>query len=352
MMRKKIWLTLLAVGSVLALGGCGKQGESAQKQSREIPVVQKDIFAMDTYMSVTGYGERAEEAVAASLQEITRLDKMLSVGNPDSEISVINSEGTGSISRETAVMVEKALEVGERTGGKFDITIFPLMVEWGFTSGEFRVPEQERLQELLEQVDFHQVDFDSEQGTVTLEAGQGMDLGGIAKGYTSDRIMELFREYGLVSGVVTLGGNVECFGTKTDGSYWNCGIRDPFDESELLGAVAVKDSAVITSGAYERNFTDEKTGQIYHHIIDPATGYPADSGLVSVTIVSKSGLLADALSTALYILGEEKAVEYWRQYGDEFDMVLMTEDKRVVVTEGIAERFTSDYEVIIAGAED
>ncbi len=342
-------MAVLLAACTLCTAGCGQAEEAASAEKTEISKtdpVQKEIFAMDTYMSLTGYGEQAEEAVDAALEEIARLDRMLSVGNTESEISKINAAGQGVISEDTAVMVEKALEVGAKTGGAFDITIYPVMVEWGFTSDSFHVPETEVLQGLMEQVDYRQVQLDRDSMTVTLGQEQGMDLGGIAKGFTSDRIMEVFREHGLTSGMVSLGGNVECLGTKTDGSQWRCGIRDPYDESGLLGIVSVEDAAVITSGAYERNFTDEKTGKTYHHIIDPSTGYPAEKGLISVTIISRSGMLADALSTSMYILGLDQAVQYWQQYGDDFDMVLMTEGNRVYVTEGIADRFTSDYETV------
>lgn len=341
--RKRI-VVLLAAG-LLCFSGCGKTENT--KTAEEIPSVTRDIFAMDTYMSITGYGERAEEAVNASLEEIRRLDSMLSVGNPDSEVSVINEKGQGSISEDTALMVEKALEVGERTEGKFDITIYPLMVEWGFTSDNFHVPDQKRLDQLLEHVDYRQVEFDRSTMTVTLGQQQGMDLGGIAKGFTSDRIMEIFREYDLVSGMVTLGGNVECLNTKTDGSPWRCGICDPYDEAKLLGVITVEDTAVITSGAYERNFVDEKTGKLYHHIIDPATGYPANNGLISVTIISKNGMLADALSTSMYILGLDGAIDYWKTYGSDFDMVLMTENNKVYITKGIEEAFSSEYPTVV-----
>lgn len=323
----------------LFASGCG--------QKKEIPKVQKDIFAMDTYMSITGYGDRAEEAVDASLKEIQRLDKMLSVGNPSSEISLINSAGTGSVSDDTAVMIAKALEVGDRTNGRFDITIYPLMVEWGFTSDNFHVPEKDRLDQLLTRVDYKEVQLDRENNTVTIGEEQGIDLGGIAKGFTSDRIMEIFREYGLTSGMVTLGGNVECLGTKTDGSLWRCGIKDPYNTEAMLGVVSIQDRAVITSGAYERNFTDEKTGKLYHHIIDPLTGYSAEEGLISVTIVSESGMLADALSTSMYILGLDGAIDYWKTYGSDFDMILMTDTDQVYITEGIKDCFTSDYETIV-----
>lgn len=354
MKNYKKLILLAALCSSLIFSGCGAsssknaEDEKMQQKTEEgIPYTNRQIFAMQTYMSVTGYGEKSAEAVDAAIEEIKRLDKQLSVGEPDSEISLINKNGSGTISEDTAIMIEKSLEIGARTEGKFDITIYPLMEEWGFTTGEFHVPEEGILEGLLERLDYREIDFDQDTLTVTLGEKQGIDLGGIAKGFTSDRIMEIFRQYGLVSGVVTLGGNVECFGTKTDGNLWRCGIRDPnkADEGEMMGVVSVKDCAVITSGAYERNFTDPETGILYHHIIDPETGYSANNGLISVTIVSPSGLLADGLSTSMYILGLDGAREYWEQYGKDFDMILMTEDNQVYITEGIEDQFTSDYEV-------
>ncbi len=347
MKRAGMTLTAVLAAVSLTLSGCESgqnSGIDEETSGEEISSV-KETFAMDTYMTLTGYGEQAEDAVDAAISEITRLDALLSAEDPDSEVYRINQNGGGSISPETEELIAMALETGERTGGKFDITILPVMDAWGFTGDTFRVPDEDTLKELLACVDYSQVQLDEEEMKVTLGEEQSMDLGGIAKGFTSDRVMEIFREYGLTSGIVSLGGNVECLGSKTDGSPWRCGIQDPYDSSALLGVLSVKDSAVITSGAYERNFTDEETGETYHHIIDPDTGYPADSGLVSVTIVSSSGILADALSTSMYILGLDGAVQYWEEYGFDFDMVLMTEENQVYVTEGIADSFTSDYDV-------
>lgn len=359
MKKMKRGLALLLV-AVLSMGnaGCGDGLSAANEKLKNLKLsklakqndpVTREIFAMDTYMTITCYGERAEEAAEASLAEIRRLDNMLSVGNADSEIAKINAAGSGSISEDTAVMVKKSLEIGENTGGKFDITIYPLMEAWGFTTGDFHVPEQEVLDGLLEHVDYRELQLDEENLTVTLGDQQGMDLGGIAKGFTSDRIMKIFEEYGVESGLVSLGGNVECHGTKPDGNLWRCGIQDPHgaERGELMGIVNVQDAAVITSGAYERYFTDEESGEQYHHIIDPATGYSADNGLISVTIVSPSGLLADGLSTAMYILGLEGACEYWRNYGSDFEMILMTDEDQVYVTKGLKDQFTSEYKVSV-----
>ena len=333
---KKWLLVALCLGAAL-LSGCGAEPPSASA----------DVFAMDTYMTVTTYGEQCEEALDAAVAEIERLDALLSVGTADSEISRINANGSGTLSADTQAMVEQALDIWCTTGGAFDITVYPIMQAWGFTTGNYKVPCKLALQALLQTAGSEKLTLNGSD--LTLEEGQGIDLGGIAKGYTSDRLMEIFKEFNLSAGVVSLGGNVQCCGTKPDGSLWRCGIRDPNtpdDPNALLGVVTVADKAVITSGAYERNFTDEN-GQAYHHIIDPATGTPADSGLSSVTVVSADGTLADGLSTACYVMGLDKYIEYWRSYGENFDLILMTDENEVYVTAPIEDSFTSEYTVHI-----
>ena len=181
------------------------------------------------------------------------------------------------------------------------------------------------------------------------DAGMEIDLGGIAKGYTSSRIMEIFKEYDVDSGLVNLGGNVQTYRTKTDGSKWRVAVQSPEDESQYIGVIDVSDKAVITSGGYVRYF--EQDGKIYHHIIDPATGYPAESGLKSVTIVSDDGTLADGLSTSLFIMGKDKACEFWKAHSDEFDFVLLTDDDNMYISAGIAADYSSDHEYEVISAE-
>lgn len=347
----------------LLLAGCGAQASSqagsaaAQSEAAsartEVPTASGDIFAMDTYMTVTCYGARCEEALAAATAEIERLDDLLSVGNAESEISRINADGMGTVSADTAVMIEKALELYQSTGGAFDITVYPLMELWGFTTGNFAVPSDADLQALLANVGSDRLVYDADAGTLRLGAGQGIDLGGIAKGFTSDRLMELFAEYDLTAGLVSLGGNVQFYGTKPDGSAWRCGIQDPNnpDSGDFLGVLQTQAAAVITSGAYERYFVDEETGKTYHHILDPATGISADSGLTSVTVVSAQGILADGLSTSCYVMGLDGAADYWRQYGSDFDLILMTDSDEVYVTEPLADSVQSDYPVYVITQE-
>ena len=265
--------------------------------------------------------------------EIQRLDGLWSVGNAASEVSKINASGRGELSEDTAEVLERGLEIYRDTEGLFDITVCPLMSLWGFSTGEYHVPEAGELEEVLALVDASGVRFDGR--TVVLGEGQQMDLGGIAKGYASARVMEIYQAHGIESGMVSLGGNVQVTGNRPDGAPWQVGIQDPDGgPGEVLAVLNVTDRAVITSGGYERYF--EEDGKTYIHILDPRTGYPADNDLASVTVVSGDGTLADALSTSLYIMGYEGAVEYWRAHREAFDMVLVTEKGEIRVTEGIS----------------
>ena len=175
--------------------------------------------------------------------------------------------------------------------------------------------------------------------------GMEIDLGGIAKGYTGDRVMQVFKKAGIYSGLISLGGNVQALGSKPDGSPWRVAIQDPQNELEYLGVLEISDKAVITSGGYERFF--EEDGVRYHHIIDPRTGYPADSGLISATIISEDGTLADGLSTSLFIMGKDEAEEFWRANSDKFDYILESADGRLYVTEGVVGSFTTNAKTIV-----
>lgn len=335
----------------LALSGCGGEVETDGQEAGE--PVSREFFAMDTYMTVSAYGEKAAEATEAAEAEVGRLDAMLSTGNPDSEIAGVNAGG-GQVSEETAGLIERGLELYEETGRCFDIAIYPVMKAWGFTDKNYRVPDEAELEDLLPLTDASKVKCDTDTGNVSFGMeGMAIDLGGIAKGYTSSRIMEIYKEHGVTSGLVSLGGNVQVLGTKPDGSTWKVAVQNPGSAAdaddaanqngataEYLGVLEATDTAVITSGAYERNFTQD--GRLYHHIIDPATGKPADAGLKSVTVVSSDGTLADALSTSLYIMGKDKALDYWRAHADQFDCILMDDAGELYVTKPIADRFSSD----------
>jgi thiamine biosynthesis lipoprotein len=241
-------------------------------------------------------------------------------------------------------LIVYAKEIAEQTNRAFDITIYTFMELWGFTTENYKVPSEQEISQILDhQIGTDKIVIDKETNTVQLKDDAEIDLGGIAKGYTSQKVAQIFEEYGVEHGVISLGGNVQAIGTKTDGSRWKVGIESPSDEIEnMVGTYEAEDEAVITSGGYERYF--EQDGVTYHHILDPKTGKPSDSDLISVTIVSKDGMRADCLSTTLFVLGKDKAVSYWKEHSEEFDCILVDEDNSIYVTEGIEDHFTSDHE--------
>lgn len=311
-----------------------------------------NLFAMDTYMALTAYGDGAKEAVEESKKEIQRLDNLWSISSKEGEIYAVNKNGTGTISSDTVEVLERVAKLHESTDAAFDITVYPLMKLWGFTTGDYKVPQEQDIKETLALVDQEQINLNAEQGSVTLGEGQKIDLGGIAKGFTSNRVMEIWKNAGITSGMVTLGGNVQVLGSKTDGSPWKVGIRNPEStEGDMIGILQVTDCAVITSGGYERYF--EEAGKEYHHILDTSTGYPAENGLISVTIVSQDGTLADGLSTALFVKGKEDAIIYWKQHKEEFDAVLVEENGEIYVTEGLEDKFSSEesFQIIRGDAQ-
>ena len=360
MKKRKLLIALLCGALVcLPLSGCNnKNGASGTDSSVQSEVSEDageqnssdssqeytgDVFAMDTYMTLTAYGENAQEAVEAGIAEIQRLDDLLSTGKETSEVAQINANGGGVLSEDTDYLVKRALDIYQSTNGAFDISIYPVMQLWGFTTGNFAVPSESDLAAKLALVDAGKITLSEENGQTSISLPEGMeiDLGGIAKGYTSGRVMEVMKSYGIKSAVINLGGNAHVLGNKTDGSQWKVGIQDPEDENGYLGGVNVTDKAIITSGGYERYFVDEDTGVKYHHIIDPKTGYSANNGLISVTIVSADSTLADGLSTSLFVLGTEDAITYCEEHcaEDGFDAIMEDEDGKLYITDGIYDDF-------------
>ena len=319
-MKKALAFTLILL---LLCGACAAPG----------PVLRTGyLFAMDTFMELRIYGEEAQ--VTAASETIQVLEKRLSVTDPDSEIGRLNCAGEGDVSPETAALLQETLGLCARLEGALDISIYPVLRAWGFTTEEYRVPDREELDALLEQVDYEKIALEGEH--VTLAPGMEIDLGSVAKGYASRVLAARLRQEGVTSAILNLGGNVQTVGYKPDGSLWRVAIQDPFGNGNL-GVLEVADMAVVTSGGYERYF--EAEGETWWHILDPATGYPAKNGLVSVTVIGTDGLLCDALSTGLFVLGPEGAAEYWRE-NPGFQAVLVCEDGSIWITAGLQNSFT------------
>lgn len=298
-----------------------------------------EIFAMDTYITMTAYGRDAETALTEAENKLVELEQLWSVTDPDSDIYAVNhSDGQPvNISEETAALLSFALQMAEETDGALEPTIYPVLTAWGFTTEENRVPSDAEITELLENVGYERIRL--EDTTVQLDSGMMLDLGSVGKGYAGDLAAQVLKDNGIPSALLDLGGNIQAVGTKPDGSPWRLGLRDPFSDG-TLGVLEISNQAVVTSGNYERYFIGED-GKQYGHIINPTTGYPAESGLASVTVIADEGHLCDALSTSLFVMGPDRAAEYWKQHQN-FDMILLTEDGEIYLTEGVMDAFTLD----------
>lgn len=271
------------------------------------------FFAMDTYMNVSVYGKKGTAQKCGEL--IRQWETFLNREALESE----------HLKSETALAIEEALNIAKETDGAFDPTVAPFMELWGFYTKDYRIPSREELVSASKTVGYEKV-------TLGQSNPCKLDLGGIGKGYVSDKAVDFLKKQGVTSAILSLGGNIQTIGKKKDGSLWTIGIADPENPKKQACVLNVEEKAVITSGGYQRCFTQK--GQTYHHIIDPKTGYPADSDLLSVTVVGTSATRCDALSTALFVMGKEKAVDFWNKSKD-FDMILITEDT-IYHTKGIS----------------
>ena len=297
-------------------------------------------FGMGTVMAHRAFGRHAEEALRAVRREAKRLEQLLSRFIPRSDISRVNrSAGIRSerVSDDTYEVLSNAVEFS-RNFGLFDVTVGPLVALWNNAEKTCRLPEDSDIIRVLPLVDYTDLLLDPSSRTVGLtRVGQSIDLGGIGKGYAGDKFVEVFRNHGVSSAYTNLGGNVVVMGTKPDGSPWCVGIQHPRQEDGLIGLVSVVDKAVVTSGDYRRNFVGSD-GKMYHHILDPSTGYPAESGLVSATVVANSSMAADALSTMLFVAGLDKGVELLESFPGT-EAVLIDTDLAVHVTRGLEDCF-------------
>lgn len=331
---KRLITAALAVLLLLSCAACAGQPVEGGTPP---PEASAGLFAMDTYLSLTAYGGGAEAALEQAQARIRELENLWSVTDGHSEIYAANHSGGNPvpISKDTADLVRYALDMAERTGGALEPTLYPVLTAWGFTTDRFQIPEREELDRLLERVDYTRVSL--QDTALTVPDGMQLDLGAVGKGYAADETAAILRENGVNSALLDFGGNILTIGSKPDGSPWRVGVRDPDSEGNL-GVLELNGQGVSVSGGYEKYFIGED-GERYWHILDPATGAPARSGLVQIAVVSGESKRCDALSTALFVMGLDDAVQYWRDHRD-FEMILLAEDRTIYVTEGLSDAFS------------
>ena len=314
-----IYITIFFAGIA---SGCGKTAEPKTEQA----------FALDTIVSVTYYDARDREAVLDALALCRIYERVFSRTDPESELSWLNGAGSGMVSPELREVLALALDYCAESGGRYDVTMGAVSALYDF-SGEPHVPEAAALAEALAHVGWEKVHIEGE--TVTLsDPAAVLDLGSVAKGWIADRMKELLAERGVQHAIISLGGNVLCLGGRPDGTAYKIGIRYPERDSTALAAtIATREASVVTSGVYERFFVEN--GVTYHHLLDPATGGPLETGLLAVSVVGPCSARCDALSTVCFALGAEAGCELIDGL-DGYEAVWILEDGTQVKSAGFA----------------
>lgn len=318
---------LLCLLLVTAASGCSQRKEYQEST----------VYAMDTILTFQVLTDSDSGIFDLLRKEVDQVNLMLSATDAGSELYRLNqSDGKCfEASEELADVIVRCLSVAKETNGALNIALYPVTQAWGFPSGDYHIPNGEILKELMKKIDWEEIQI--EQNQIQLLPGMALDMGAVGKGYLTDRCVEILKEQQISSALLKLGGNIYAYGTREDGSAWRIGIQKPFSE-EVAAVLTAKNEAVVTSGTYQRYF--EEDGKKYHHIIDSATGYPADNELESVTIVSASGFQADALSTAYFVMGLDASIQAWKQNPD-IGVIWILKDGAIYYTENLNGRFSA-----------
>ena len=317
---KHLKLITLSALSLFLLSGCSKD------QTDQTLTYTDSLF--DTVISVQIYDSDDESLIDNCKEICTKYDDMFSNTKNDSEISKINNANgqTVEVSDDTISLLKTAIHYGDISNGKFDITISPVSSLWDFQSEDPEIPDDTDIQSALAHVNYKNIQINGNQVSLT-DSEAAIDLGGIAKGYIADQLKDYLESQGVEHAMINLGGNVLAIGKKPDGSDYNIGIQKPFDTTgDPITSVKIADQSVVTSGDYQRYF--KKNGKIYHHILNPSTGYPYDNGLSSVTIITDSSVNADALSTTCFALGLDDGMKLVNST-DHVEAVFITSDDKL-----------------------
>lgn len=318
---------VLTAVTILLLTGCQSRNDKSE------PASESGVL-FDTVISLQIYDQNGEKLLKECFAMCEDFENRFSRTKSGSEISKINSSGGRpvNVSEDTADLINQGLKYSKLSGGRFDITIAPVVDLWDFKDKNPAVPSSRQLQAAVKKVDYRTVEVKG--STVTLKNPEAaIDLGGIAKGYIADKLKDFLVKKGVKHAMINLGGNVLTVGSKPDNSTWNIGIQKPFaKKGEAITSVPASDSSVVSSGIYERYF--KKGGRIYHHILDPETGYPVENNLYSVTILSDRSVDGDGLSTTCFALGLEKGMELIESIPDT-EAVFITSDEKMHYTSGI-----------------
>lgn len=329
--KSQIFLPFVIIITIMLTILCGCGSKNSEK-------ISKSDFVLNTVATITLYDGGDEALIDECFELCRQYESLLSRTDENSEIYKLNRREITEVSDDAAELISEGLRFSELSGGAFDITIEPLSSLWNFTSDSPRVPASEDIEAAREKVDYRAVSISGNSVSFSNDDAR-LDLGAIAKGYIADKVKELLVSRGVTRAIVNLGGNVLCIGGKTDTEGFSIGIQYPF-QSGSIASVTVSDLSVVTSGTYERCF--KENGVLYHHILDPETGYPYDNGLLSVTIAGKSSTTCDALSTVCFSLGLDEGMKLIDNT-DGYYAIFITDDYALHFTEGAEEALSAKY---------
>lgn len=304
--------------------------------------IMRNFYVLGTIVQLKVFGRKAEKAIDEVVERLNDIDNKMSVFKVYSEISNVNinaGKAAQVVSEDTYFVLKNAVKYSKISEGAFDPTIGPIVDLWGIGTDNARIPEENEIEEKLPLVNYNDIILNEDESSIMLShQGQSIDVGGIAKGYAADEVKNIFLKRHIKDAIIDLGGNIFALGSKGRGNPWKVGIQNPFKpRGEYVGILSVKNKSIVTSGNYERFFIEGQNK--FHHIIDPRTGYPSESKVVSATIISDKSIDGDGLSTGVYIMGLEKAFNLIESLKG-IDAIFITDDKKVYSTSGVKENFT------------
>jgi thiamine biosynthesis lipoprotein len=327
---RSLFLILLVFSFIMS--GCSKPDMDES--------ISDTQFMLGTIITIQLFGTKDESLIDESFQIIQDVENQMSLSIENSELNLLNeAAGSGFVETTDHVffVIQKALEYSRLSSGGFDISLEPVISLWNIGTEEARVPEANELTEALKKVDYKKIQIDESNTSVSLEEGMSLDLGGIAKGYAADLVSDYLREEGITKAILNLGGNVLVIGTKSEDSGFKVGLQNPFSERNVyFGIVEVSDKTVVTSGIYERNFTQD--GVTYHHILDTISGYPVTNGVAAVSVIASQSIDADALSTLLFVMGVDKGIALCESL-EGVECIYVTDDSKLTMTKGAMDIF-------------
>ena len=301
----------------------------------------KKFYVLGTIIELKVYGTNAPKGINEAIAKLIEIDNKMSVFKDFSDISIINRNAGISqceVSADTYFVIKRALEYSKLSEGAFEPTIRPVVDIWGVNTDHAKIPSVNEIENNMRLINYKDIILDDKAKSIKLRnKNQAIDLGAIAKGYAADQVKDILLKNNIKNAIIDLGGNIYALGNKQDGNLWNIGIQDPFKKcGEYLGIISVQNKSIVTSGNYERYFIKE--GKRYHHIIDPKTGSPSEAGIISVTVISKYSIDADALATCIYVMGAKKGLKLIESIKD-IEVIVITNDKKIYVTLGIKDTF-------------